>query len=153
MIQEISCFVLPTPFLDFLASTGSPNGTPYNIEQAHKPLLVSSLMKNRGNVFPSTPNYSLGMQVLVLSDSLYHSLDSVTAIRKGKRSCDVQPILNFVSYYALSPSTLGTLPSSTTPFLREALDHPSWCSAMEETHALEHYQTREMVGITGSCCG
>ena len=68
---------------------------------------VSSWMKNRGNVFPSTPNYSLGMQVLVLSDSLYRSLGLVTAIRKGKRSCKVQPILNFVLYHALSPSTLG----------------------------------------------
>jgi hypothetical protein len=87
-----------------------------------------------------------------ISPSPPPDLDVPIAFRKGKRSCTLHPISNFVSYDHLSPSylsfvaTLSSIPLHKS--VTEALSHSGWKRAMEEEMlALKQNDTWDLVSL------
>jgi len=81
-----------------------------------------------------------------------NSDDRLIALRKGKRTCTLHPLSNFVSYSHLSSSFksfISSLDSYSVPkTVSEALSMPGWVQAMkDEMAALEHNETWDLVSI------
>lgn len=114
--------------------------TSHQLPSSEDPGIPLSLPIESSSLLPVTP---------APSDS---HIDLPIALRKGKRSCTIHPITQFLSFEGLSPSYRSfalALSSAKEPkSLREALAHPEWRRAMvEEMEALTKNGTWELVTL------